>query len=111
MEWQADKWPDFAEREMRCRETGECEMSIHFMNRLQALMPRDTPATSNAPWVRIAIVWLSLPSKWDLPASASRKISYTWTICRREITPQGPQCGPTDLGDGLWQYQVLMKKK
>ena len=37
MEWQADKWPDFAEREMRCKETGECEMDVHFMNRLQGL--------------------------------------------------------------------------
>ena len=37
MEWQADKWPDFTESEMRCRETGELEMSIHFMNRLQGL--------------------------------------------------------------------------
>ena len=37
MEWQADKWPDFTERELQCKETGECEMDVSFMNRLQGL--------------------------------------------------------------------------
>jgi len=37
MEWQADKWPNFTERELQCKETGECEMDVSFMNRLQGL--------------------------------------------------------------------------
>ena len=35
MDW--SKYPNFAESEFRCSETGECKMQADFMRRLQAL--------------------------------------------------------------------------
>jgi len=35
LDW--SQWPNFSEREMKCSETGECKMDVHFMNRLQGL--------------------------------------------------------------------------
>jgi len=35
LDW--SKWPNFSKDEMRCKETGECKMDEHFMNRLQGL--------------------------------------------------------------------------
>ena len=36
-DWPADRWPNFAHRELACSETGECEMDEAFMDRLQLL--------------------------------------------------------------------------
>ena len=35
LDW--SQWPNFSERDMKCSETGECKMDVHFMNRLQGL--------------------------------------------------------------------------
>ena len=36
-DWLAERWPNFAHRELACSETGECEMDEAFMDRLQLL--------------------------------------------------------------------------
>lgn len=35
LDW--SRWPNFSEAEMRCKETGRCEMNPAFMDRLQRL--------------------------------------------------------------------------
>ena len=35
MDW--DRWPNFSEDEMRCKETGELDMDESFMDKLQSL--------------------------------------------------------------------------
>ena len=37
MEWEPDRWPNFSLDEMRCKETGECQMNPLFMDRLQEM--------------------------------------------------------------------------
>lgn len=35
--WPSKRWPNFSFKEIRCKETGECEMDPRFMDLLQAI--------------------------------------------------------------------------